>query len=132
MKQINIVLVENSRQDLTLLGEYIQEMFQPDGDTQLALESFLDPEKALEYVRTHECQLFITGVNLCGTDGVILSRRVQDMRPDIGIVLTTAYEEHVLQALQMCVHLQGYLSMPTSKEAVKKLLCSIFSTAAGK
>lgn len=126
MKPINIALVENNLHDLNLLTAYIQEAFPPGKGMEFHVMSFREPEKALEYVATQDCPLLITGVELCGMDGLLLARRAQERKPEIGIVLTTQYEEHVLQALQMCVHLQGYLSMPTSKEAVRKLLHSVF------
>lgn len=130
MEQISIAVVVNNALELALLSDYIREGF-ADSEMNPLIQGFLDPRKAYDYMVNSDCGLLFIGVSLCGGDGLLLSRRIQEYRPDVSIVLVTEQEEYVLQALQMYIHLRGYLSMPTSVEAVKMLLDSIYSPNVG-
>lgn len=60
-------------------------------------------------------------------DGIALCKKVREIRPHTAIVLTTSYDEHVLQALQSYIPLAGYLSMPTPQAAVRELIAHHFA-----
>jgi CheY-like chemotaxis protein len=49
-----------------------------------------DADEALGLLGEHpEIELIVTDVNMPGMDGVALARRVRDLRPDLGIILTS-------------------------------------------
>jgi CheY-like chemotaxis protein len=49
-----------------------------------------DADEALGMLGEHpEIELIVTDVNMPGMDGVALARRVHDLRPDLGIILTS-------------------------------------------
>lgn len=123
MKHTTAVIVENSPLEVELLKEYLLDAF-PDG-LAVSVHCFLDPMKAYLFLCGNDCQLLFTGVDLRGMDGITLCRKVRAVKPDTAIVLTTPYEEHVLQALQSYIPIAGYLSIPTSQAAVRELIAHI-------
>lgn len=120
MKHITIVVVENSFHETEILKEYLQEAF-PDSYV-VSVHCFLSPLEAYSFLSCHDCKLLFTGIELRGMDGISLCKKVREVRPDTAIVLTTPYDEHVLQALQSYIPVAGYLSMPTSEAAVREMI----------
>lgn len=127
MTESNIVIVENNRPDLELMTTYVSEVFEQYEDTTVTIHGFIDPKKALEYITQNDCDILFSDAELCGMDGLILLRRIQQKFPKINWVITTAYEEYVVQAVQMQIRLSGYLSTPTTLPKVKKLIDNIIS-----
>lgn len=120
MKHTNAVIVENSPLESDLLKAFLLEAF-PDSRS-VSVHCFLNPLEAYAFLCGNDCQLLFTGVDLRGMDGITLCKKVREIRPDMAIVLTTPYDEHVLQALQSYVPIAGYLSMPISEAAVRELI----------
>lgn len=125
MKHTTAVIVENSPLEAELLKAYLLEAF-PDTRT-VSVHCFLNPLEAYIFLCSNDCQLLFTGVDLRGMDGIALCRKVREIRPNTAIVLTSAYDEHVLQALQSYVPIAGYLPMPTSETAVRELIAHLFA-----
>lgn len=120
MKHTTAVIVENSPLESELLKAFLLEAF-PDSCT-VSIHCFLNPLEAYTFLCGNDCQMLFTGVDLRGMDGITLCKKVREIRPDTAIVLTTPYDEHVLQALQSYIPIAGYLSMPTSEAAVRELI----------
>lgn len=120
MEHFTAVIVENSPIEAELLKTFLLEAF-PDSCT-VSVQCFLNPLEAYGFLCGNDCQMLFTGVDLRGMDGIALCKKVREIRPDTAIVLTTPYDEHVLQALQSYVPVAGYLSMPTSEAAVRELI----------
>lgn len=120
MKNTDIVVVGNSCNEIEILKEYLQEAVPV--SHAVSVHCFLSPLEAYTFLCNHDCHLLFTGINLRGMDGITFCKKVQEAKPDTAIVLTTSYDEHVLQALQSYIPIAGYLPMPTSEEAVRELL----------
>lgn len=120
MEHFTAVIVENSPIEAELLKTFLLEAF-PDS-CNISVHCFLNPLEAYGFLCSNGCQLLFTGVDLRGMDGIALCKKVREVRPDTAIVLTTPYDEHVLQALQSYIPVTGYLSMPTSETAVRELI----------
>lgn len=127
MKTLSTVVVENNIHDLELLRDELREAFPDSRDLSLSVRCFLNPREAHDYIVREDCRYLFTGMDLIGTDGIRFSRLVRETRPDIGIVLTSPYEEHVLQTLEAGIPLHGYLSLPASPEAVRKVLSTLLT-----
>lgn len=120
MKHTTITVVGNSLHETEILKEYLLEAV-PEAEC-VSVHCFLNPLEAYTFLCRHDCQLLFTGVDLRGMDGISFCKKVREIKPNTAIVLTTSYDEHVLQALQSYVPVAGYLSMPTSQEAVQQLI----------
>lgn len=125
VKHTTAVIVGNSSIETELLKTFLLEAF-PASCT-VTIHCFLSPLEAYSFLCSNECQLLFTGVDLRGMDGIALCKKVREIRPHTAIVLTTPYDEHVLQALQSYIPVAGYLSMPTSQAAVRELIAHHFA-----
>ena len=125
MKKANIVILENNRPDLELLSAYVSEVFEQYKDTAVTLTSFIDPKSALEYIAQNDCDILFSDAELCGMDGLSLLHSIQQKNPKTNFVITTAYEEYVIQAVQMQIRLAGYLSLPITMPKMEKLISNI-------
>ena len=60
-------------------------------------------------------------------DGLLFLREVQKNSPKTNIVISTAYEECVVEAVRMQIRLAGYLSLPVTISKIGKLIRNILS-----
>ena len=104
---------------------YISEAAERYENAEVTVNGFLDPQEALEHIEQNGCDILFSDAALCGTDGLTLLRRLQQKHPQISVVLTTAYEEYVVQAVQMQVRPSGYLALPATPSKTKALLDSL-------
>ena len=122
MSKNNIVIVKNNLSEINLMTAYISEIFEQHECAGATVKGFLDPKKALEYIVQNGCDILFSDIELCGMDGLLLLREVQKHSPETNIVITTAYEEHVVEAVQMQIRLAGYLPPPITTTKMEKLM----------
>ena len=127
MPKINIVIVKNNLLELELMTAYISEIFEQYVDAEVTVSGFVDPQKALEYISQNGCDILFSDIELCGMDGLLLLREVQKHSPKTNIVISTAYEEYVVEAVQMQIRLAGYLSLPVTISKIGKLIRNVLS-----
>ena len=127
MKQLNVVVLGNNRPDLEMMKSYVSECFEKHEECKTKVIDFLDPQKAYEYIAQNGCDILFSEAELCGTDGLNLLREIRKEHPQINIVITTTYEEYIVQAVQMQIRPAGYLSLPTTISKMKELIESILS-----
>ena len=127
MLKHNIVIVKNSTTELDLMTAYISEIFEQYMDDGVTVSGFVDPEKALEHIAQNGCDILFSDIELCGMDGLLFLSEVQKNSPKTNIVISTAYEEYVVEAVQMQIRLAGYLSLPVTISKIGKLIRNILS-----
>lgn len=127
MKQINVVVLGNNRPDLEMMKMYISECFDKHEEYKANVIGFIDPDKAYEYIVQNGCNILFSDIELCGMDGLLFLREVQKRSPQTNIVITTAYDEYVVEAVQMQIRLAGYLSLPITISKTEKLISNILS-----
>lgn len=127
MKQINVVVLGNNRPDLEMMKMYISECFDKHEEYKANVIGFIDPQKANEYAVKSGCDILFSEAELCGADGLNFLQRIHKEYPQINIVITTTYEEYIVQAVQMQIKPAGYLSLPTTLSKIKDLIENILS-----
>ena len=127
MKPITVVVLGNNRPDLEMMTMYISESLEKHEECQANVIGFIDPDKAYEYIAQNGCDVLFSEAELCGTDGLNLLQKIRKEYPQINIVITTTYEEYIVQAVQMQIRPAGYLSLPTTLSKIKDLIENIFS-----
>ena len=127
MKQLNVVVLGNNRPDLEMMKTYISESLEKHEECQANVIGFIDPDKAYEYIVQNGCDILFSEAELCGTDGLNLLQKIRKEYPQINIVITTTYEEYIVQAVQMQIKPAGYLSLPTTLSKIKNLIENILS-----
>jgi len=80
-----ILIVDDERDMLTLLGRIVSE------DTDYTAVTENTPEKALERLGKEPFDLVMTDLNMPGMSGITLMEKVRSMRPDVSVVILTAY-----------------------------------------
>lgn len=119
--------MKNNLPELDLMTAYLSEIFERYADAEITVSGFMDPRKALESIKQNGCDILFSDIELCGMDGLLFLRDVQKRSPKTNIVISTAYEEYVVEAVQMQIRLAGYLSFPTTLSKMKDLIESILS-----
>ena len=127
MKPITVVVLGNNRPDLEMMKAYISESLEKHEECQANVIGFIDPDKAYEYIVQNGCDILFSEAELCGTDGLNLLQKIRKEYPQTNIVITTTYEEYIVQAVQMQIRPAGYLSLPTTLSKMQTLIEGILT-----
>lgn len=122
-----MVVLGNNRPDLEMITTYISESLENREECKAKVIGFIDPNKAYEYIVQNGCDVLFSEAELCGTDGLKLLQKIRKEYPQINIIITTTYEEYIVQAVQMQIRPAGYLSLPTTLSKIEDLIESILS-----
>ena len=89
------------------------------------VSAFDDADKALDYVKGSGCDVLICEIELCGTDGITLAKKVKTLNPMVNIIFITVCDEreHAREVLK--IKPSGYLVKPVKKEQLELELKSL-------
>lgn len=79
-----------------------------------------DGREALEYVERHPCALVITDMLMPGMDGLVLLQRLQERRPDIPVLVITAFGNWGSYARAIELGAAAYLTKPFRSEELQR------------
>jgi DNA-binding NtrC family response regulator len=84
---IRILLVDDEPDILTVISEYLKM-------SEFQVYPFSDPTKALDYFKQNPelFSLVLADIRMPGMNGIELSKRIVEIRPEMKILLMTAYE----------------------------------------
>ena len=94
----------------------ILKLVDPDGRH----EGTIHAEQFLNYVAEHDVDIAFIDIDLYGTDGIRLTRRVSEMKPELNIVFYTGHPEFKPEALDLFA--SGYLVKPVTKADVERVI----------
>ncbi len=80
------------------------------------IEVFQTEEKFLQRVIERPCDVAFMDINLAGTDGIHVGKRLKEIVPNVNIIFLTAYDNYYREAMGLRV--SGYLLKPLSKADV--------------
>jgi len=93
------------------------------------VHAFSDPVKALAHFEEgcRECELLITDVRMPRMNGFQLVRRVRELRPDIKVIMMTAFEINLpeFEAVFPSMKVEGVLRKPFLPSKIIEMLPSI-------
>ena len=80
---------------------------------------FARAEEALLFMRENGCEILISEIELCGTDGLTLAEKVKKLNPMVNIIFLTVCDEkeHAREVLK--IKPSGYLVKPAKKEQLE-------------
>ena len=83
------------------------------------IHSFIHAEDALSFVRENGCEVLISEIELCGTNGLMLAKHVKNINPKVNIIFLTVCDEreHAREVLR--IKPSGYLVKPAKKEQLE-------------
>ena len=67
-------------------------------------------DTALEEMKSNEIDIAFLDIRMPGKTGLELARAIKIIKPDINIIIVTAYADYALEALRLYV--SGYILMP--------------------
>lgn len=110
--------------DEEMLEEYVQTLLERNG---YRTKSFMDPGKALEFFAANisQVKLIITDIKMPGMSGTELAKKASEIKPDVPIILISAYSE-LLPGAVWATNVRVFLQKPLMKtdllQAVESLL----------
>ena len=83
------------------------------------IHSFKHAEDALSFVSENGCEILISEIELCGTNGLMLAKHVKNINPKVNIIFLTVCDEreHAREVLR--IKPSGYLVKPAKKEQLE-------------
>ena len=85
-----------------------------------AVATFEKAGDALAWAETHHFDVAFLDIELHGTSGMEIARRLREKSPYLPIIFCTGYSEYALDAMRL--HADGYLSKPIHAEDVQNEL----------
>ncbi len=73
---------------------------------------------ALEWLETHSADLALLDIEMPEMNGIELTARIKQLRPDIAVIFLTGYAQYALDAFS--VHANGYLMKPVMEEKLSQ------------
>ena len=96
-----------------------------------SIVAFGSADEALGFTTENGCDVLISEIELCGTDGLTLAKKVKKVNPRVNIIFLTVCDEkeHAKEVLR--IKPSGYLLKPAKKEQLALELNSLrYSTCA--
>ena len=77
-------------------------------------------DPAIEVIKSEEIDLAFLDINMPGKSGIEIARTIKKIRPNINIIIVTAYAKYALHALRLFV--SGYILKPVMDDELKEVL----------
>lgn len=81
--------------------------------------SFQRAEDALSFMGEGGCEVLISEIELCGTDGLMLARKMKNLNPEVNIIFHTVCDEKEHAREVFMIKPSGYLVKPAKKEQIE-------------
>jgi two-component system response regulator PilR (NtrC family) len=91
-----------------------------------------DGEEALSLFQAHPCDLLVSDIKMAKVDGLELLRKVKEFRPNMAVVMITAYgsPEDAIAAMKAGAY--DYLTKPFKLKEIKSVIRNALSKPTGK
>lgn len=96
-----------------------------------SIGAFGSADEALGFANENGCDVLICEIELCGTDGLTLAKKIKKFNPKVNIIFLTVCDEkeHAREVLKLKP--SGYLVKPAKKEQLELELSGLrYSTCA--
>ena len=84
------------------------------------LESFNDPEDAVEFAQDHKIDIAFLDIEMYGMNGIELADELKKVQKQLQVIFVTAYNNYAMEAFK--VKAQGYLLKPYDEDMLKQAL----------
>ena len=107
-----IIAADDEKLALECLTDAIREVV-PDGE----IHSFRNPEETLTFAKEHSCDIAFLDIEMRGTNGIELAKKMKLINPKINIIFTTGYSDYMGDAFSL--HASGYIMKPVTPEKIR-------------
>lgn len=98
---------------------------------QASISAFASADEALGFTKENGCDVLISEIELCGTDGLMLAERIKKLNPMVNIIFLTVCDEREYAKEVLKLKPSGYLVKPVREEQLAFELNSLrYSTCA--
>jgi DNA-binding NarL/FixJ family response regulator len=111
---MTVVCVDDHPIMLSGLFKSVQELL-PDA----GIRAFGNADEALGFAKENGCDILISEIELCGTDGLTLAKSVKNLNPKVNVIFLTVCDEkeHAKEVLK--IKPSGYLVKPAKREQLE-------------
>ena len=93
--------------------------------------AFERADEALDFAIGNGCDVLICEIELCGTDGLTLAKKIKKLNPKVNIIFLTVCDEKEYAKEVLKIKPSGYLVKPAKKEQIALELSGLrYSTLA--
>ena len=84
-----------------------------------SIGTFESAEEALDCMKENGCDILISEIELCGTDGLILAKESKKINPNVNIIFFTVCDEKEHAKEVLGIKPSGYLVKPAKQEQLE-------------
>lgn len=96
-----------------------------------SIVAFTNAEEALGFAKENGCDVLISEIELCGTDGLSLAQKIKKLNPRVNIIFLTVCDEREYAKAVLELKPSGYIVKPAKKEQLALELSGLrYSTCA--
>ena len=93
--------------------------------------AFGSADEALCFAKENGCDVLISEIELCGTDGLTLAKMIKKLNPTVNIIFLTVCDEKEYAKEVLKLKPSGYIVKPADREQLKTELGALrYSTRA--
>lgn len=109
---MKIIVADDEKIALKTLVEAINEAY-PEAE----VKAFRKASEVIEYAEENKADVAFLDIDMRGTNGMELAKRLKENQPKINIIFVTGYSEYMGDAFS--IHASGYVLKPPTKEKIE-------------
>ena len=94
-----------------------------------SIVAFANADEALSFANENGCDILISEIELRGTDGLTLAKKIKALNPKVNIIFLTVCDEKEYAKEVFKIKPSGYLLKPAKKEQLELELNNLRYTA---
>jgi YesN/AraC family two-component response regulator len=94
-----------------------------------SIAAFTNADDAFDFVKENCCDILISEIELCGTDGLTLAKKIKNLNPKVNIIFLTVCDEKEHAKEVFGIKPSGYLLKPAKREQLEAELNNLRYTA---
>ena len=84
-----------------------------------SVSAFGNADEALGFVNKNGCDVLISEIELCGTDGLTLAKKIKEINSRVNIIFFTVCDEREYAKEVIGIKPSGYILKPAKKEQLE-------------
>jgi YesN/AraC family two-component response regulator len=84
-----------------------------------SIAAFGSADEAFGFTKENGCDILISEIELCGTDGLTLAKKIKKLNPKVNIIFLTVCDEKEYAKEVLKIKPSGYLVKPAKKEQLE-------------
>ena len=112
---MNVLIADDEKMMRSGMEKEVKKVL-PDADVFIAASG----KEALDIFKKEDISLVFLDVEMPGMNGLEVAQNLKEIKPDVNIVMTTAYPNYAVDAYKL--HIGGYLMKPVDADDIKEEL----------